>query len=74
MSSQGDPQGLYINIITNEKERTLTIFDSGVGMTREEVTDNLGTIAKSGSKEFMQKLQNGNNSGDSSQALDSIIG
>lgn len=66
MSSQGDPQGLYINIITNEKERTLTIFDSGVGMTREEVTDNLGTIAKSGSKEFMQKLQNGNNSGDSS--------
>ena len=74
VSSQGDPQGLYINIITNEKERTLTIFDSGVGMTREEVTDNLGTIAKSGSKEFMQKLQNGNNSGDSSQALDSIIG
>ena len=56
VSSQGDPQGLYINIITNEKERTLTIFDSGVGMTREEVTDNLGTIAKSGSKEFMQKL------------------
>lgn len=41
--------GLYINIMTNEKERTLTIFDSGVGMTRDEVADNLGTIAKSGS-------------------------
>ncbi len=44
-----DPQGLYINIYTNEKERTLTIFDSGIGMTRQEITDNLGTIAKSGS-------------------------
>ena len=45
---QGD-SGLHINITTNEKERTITIFDSGVGMTRQEVTDNLGTIAKSGS-------------------------
>ena len=41
--------GLFVNINTNEKERTLTIFDSGIGMTREEITDNLGTIAKSGS-------------------------
>lgn len=55
--------GLYINIMTNEKERTLTIFDSGVGMTREEVTDNLGTIAKSGSLDFLNKLQR-TNSGD----------
>lgn len=68
-TSQGDPQGLYINVFTNEKERTLTIFDSGVGMTREEVTENLGTIAKSGSQEFMKGLQ-----GQDSQALDSIIG
>lgn len=29
-------EGLYINITTNEKERTITIFDSGIGMTREE--------------------------------------
>ena len=48
-TGKGDIQGLYINILTNEKERTLTIFDSGVGMTRDEVTENLGTIAKSGS-------------------------
>lgn len=48
-TGQEDSQGLYINIITNEKERTLTIFDSGIGMSREEVTENLGTIAKSGS-------------------------
>jgi HSP90 family molecular chaperone len=42
-------QGLVISITTNEKETTLTLFDSGVGMTREEIIDNLGTIAKSGS-------------------------
>lgn len=45
-----------MNITTNEKERILTIFDSGIGMTRDEVTDNLGTIAKSGSQEFVKKL------------------
>ncbi len=50
--------GLYINVITNEKERTLTIYDSGIGMTRDEITENLGTIAKSGSQDFLKKLQN----------------
>ena len=70
-----DSEGLYINIYTNEKERTLTIFDSGIGMNRDEITDNLGTIAKSGSSEFMKKLQT-TESGKSgeTQALDSIIG
>jgi molecular chaperone HtpG len=43
-----------INIDTNAK--TLTIRDTGVGMTREEVNDNLGTIAHSGSQEFLQQL------------------
>ena len=42
-------ESLYINVITNEKDRTVTIFDSGIGMTKEEIIDNLGTIAKSGS-------------------------
>jgi len=40
---------LYINVVTNEKDWTVVIFDSGIGMTKEEVIDNLGTIAKSGS-------------------------
>ena len=57
-TSQQDSQGLYINIYSNEKERTLTIYDSGIGMSREEITENLGTIAKSGSQEFIKKLQN----------------
>ncbi len=44
---------LRIEIQTNDKERTISIFDSGVGMNRQEAIDNLGTIAKSGSKEFL---------------------
>lgn len=67
-STAGASEGLFINIATNEKERTLTIFDSGVGMTREEITENLGTIAKSGSQEFMRSMR------DSQQPVDSIIG
>ena len=51
-----------IEITFNEKERTLTISDSGVGMSKEEVVANLGTIAKSGTKEFFSKL-----SGDSAK-------
>ena len=53
----GEP--LYISITTNDKNRTVTIFDSGVGMTREEMIDNLGTIAKSGTQNFVKTIQDG---------------
>ena len=69
-----DEAGLYINVVTNEKERTLTIYDSGIGMSREEITENLGTIAKSGSREFVKKLQQEGGATGDNQALDSIIG
>ena len=66
-------EDLRIEMSTNDKERTFTLFDSGVGMTKQEVVDNLGTIAKSGSKEFMQKLDESND-GDDQDAMGSIIG
>lgn len=46
-----------INISTDKALRTLTIQDSGVGMTKQEMIDNLGTIARSGSKAFLQQLK-----------------
>ena len=48
---------LEINIATNEEEGTFTIQDYGIGMTKEELIEHLGTIAKSGSKAFLNQLQ-----------------
>lgn len=46
-----------IHIETNKQDRKLIIQDTGIGMTKEELIDALGTIAKSGSKGFLQQLQ-----------------
>ena len=46
-----------IDISVDKDNRTLTITDNGIGMTYEEVDDNIGTIAKSGSKLFKEQLE-----------------
>jgi len=48
---------LEIKITTDEEAGTITFADHGIGMNREELTDNLGTIARSGSKEFLEALK-----------------
>ena len=52
---EGDSD-LGIDVGFDPAARTITIADNGVGMTRQEVIDNLGTIAKSGTREFLSRL------------------
>ena len=47
---------LRVEVEFDEEANTVTIRDNGIGMTREQVIDNIGTIAKSGTKEFLSKL------------------
>ena len=55
-SLYGDDGELRVRISLDEAARTLTISDNGIGMTHDEVVSHLGTIAKSGTKEFFSQL------------------
>ena len=46
-----------IDLKTDKKKRTITITDNGIGMSKDDLINNLGTIAKSGSKDFASKLK-----------------
>lgn len=52
---------LEIRIDFDEKEKTITVKDTGIGMTKDELINNIGTIAKSGSAEFLKTLQESKN-------------
>lgn len=59
---------LEINVTTDQKANTINIKDFGVGMTRKELIENLGTIAHSGSRAFLQAVKEGG------QVSDNLIG
>lgn len=53
---EGDPD-FEITIATDKEAHTITLSDNGIGMTHEEVVENIGTIAKSGTKSFLEKMK-----------------
>src|SRR6185503_17895175 len=52
---ESDPD-LKIRVAVDKEARTITIADNGIGMSREEVIANIGTIARSGTREFLDRL------------------
>lgn len=59
----GEDTDYQIFLIPDKDSHTLTISDNGIGMSREEVIENIGTIAKSGTKAFLEQLKNAKEEG-----------
>ena len=55
----GEDADYKITIAVDKKARTITVADNGIGMSREELVENLGTIARSGTSAFLEKLKEG---------------
>jgi molecular chaperone HtpG len=68
-----DTSDLHIDIEVDKDARTLTIRDNGIGMTRDEVIDLIGTLAKSGTAELRQQLREAKNAKNTA-ASDELIG
>ena len=68
-----DTSDLHIEIDIDKSARTLTVRDNGIGMTRDEVVDLIGTLAKSGTAELRQKLREARNLKDTA-ASEELIG
>ena len=64
-----DTSDLHIEIDADKSARTLTVRDNGIGMTRDEVVDLIGTLAKSGTAELRQKLREAKNEGASEELI-----
>ncbi len=64
-----DLSDLHIRLEADPEQRTLKVIDNGVGMTREEVRNLIGTIARSGTAEFLRKLRESRDQGASAEMI-----
>ncbi|WP_342452805.1 molecular chaperone HtpG [Roseomonas indoligenes] len=55
-AAPGVPEGAAVRVVPDKEARTLTISDPGIGMSKAEMAENLGTIARSGTRAFTQSL------------------
>ena len=66
----GEDPAFAIRVSYDATERTLTVSDNGIGLSRQEVVEHIGTIAKSGTREFFERLQaDPSNSGKDAQLI-----
>ncbi|AWK87810.1 molecular chaperone HtpG [Azospirillum thermophilum] len=68
-----DDPNLKVRLLADKEARTLTVADNGIGMNREDLVENLGTIARSGTAAFMRSLKEAETGGDGRKEV-SLIG
>jgi molecular chaperone HtpG len=72
---QADVSDLHIEIVIDQQQRTLTVRDNGIGMSRDEVVSVIGTIAKSGTAELLERLRSaGDGTAQEAGAASELIG
>ncbi|MFE9421495.1 molecular chaperone HtpG [Kitasatospora sp. NPDC006697] len=69
-----DVSDLHIELAADPEARTLTVRDNGIGMSREEVVELIGTIANSGTAKFVRDLQNAKEGEEAGTAAEGLIG
>ncbi|CAO3441840.1 Chaperone protein HtpG [Azospirillum argentinense] len=67
-----DDPNLKVRLIVDKEARTLTVADNGIGMNREDLVENLGTIARSGTAAFMRNLKDSAKEGDAKKDVNLI--